>query len=63
METEMRALIVALAGGLALVASTQAAPLVPNPASIELGAAPPVELIRDPLWTRLAPNPLARSMG
>ena len=43
----MRALIVALAGGLALVASTQAAPLVPNPASIELGAAPPVELIRD----------------
>jgi len=47
METEMRALIVALAGGLALVASTQAAPLAPNPASIELGAAPPVELIRD----------------
>jgi hypothetical protein len=33
--------------GLALSASAQAAPLSPKPTSIELGAAPPVELVRD----------------
>jgi hypothetical protein len=43
----MRGLILAFAGGLALAASAQAAPLAPNPASIELGVAPPVELVRD----------------
>jgi len=43
----MRGLILALAGGLTLAASAQAAPLTPNHASIELGAAPPVELVRD----------------
>src|SRR5262252_6802443 len=47
LETAMRGLILALAGGLALAASVQAAPLAPNPASIELGAAPSVELVRD----------------
>ena len=40
----MRALILASAVGLAFVASAQAAPLAPNPVSIELGAAPSVEL-------------------
>jgi hypothetical protein len=43
----MRGLILALAGGLALAASAQAAPLAPNRASIELGVAPPVEQVRD----------------
>ena len=43
----MRPFIVACVGGLTLVTSVQAAPLAPNPASIELGAAPPVELVRD----------------
>ena len=38
----MRALIIAFAVGLAFAASAQAAPLTPNPASIELGAAPPI---------------------
>jgi hypothetical protein len=41
----MRALILAFVSGLALAASAQAAPLVPNPASIELDAAPPIELV------------------
>ena len=43
----MRGLILASAVGLAFVASAQAAPLAPNPVSIELGAAPSVELVRD----------------
>jgi len=43
----MRGLILAFAGGLALAASAQAAPLAPNPASIEIGASPTVELVRD----------------
>ena len=43
----MRALILALGAGLALVASAQATPLAPKSASIELGAAPPFELVRD----------------
>src|SRR5262249_61754500 len=47
LETAMRGLILAFAGGLTLAASAQAAPLAPNPTSIEFGAAPPVELVRD----------------
>jgi hypothetical protein len=43
----MRGLILAFAAGLTLAASAQAALLAPYPASIELGAAPPVELVRD----------------
>jgi len=43
----MRGSILALAGALALAASAQTAPLAPNPASIELGAAPPVELVSE----------------
>jgi hypothetical protein len=43
----MRAFIVACVDGLALAASAQAAPLAPNPASIEFGAASLVELVRD----------------
>jgi len=43
----MRALIYAVVGGLVLAAVAQAAPLSPKPASIELGTAPPVELVRD----------------
>ena len=43
----MRAVTLALAGGLTLAASAQAAPLPPTPAAIELGAAPPFELVRD----------------
>ena len=43
----MRALILASAVGLAFVTSAPAAPLAPNPVSIELGAAPSVELVRD----------------
>ena len=42
----MRALILALAS-LALAAATQATPLAPKPASIELGAAPLFEPVRD----------------
>ena len=57
----MRGLILALAGGLALGAPAQAAPLAPDPTSIELSAAPPIELVR--VRTQLAPNPLARPMG
>ncbi len=51
----MRELILALAAGLTLAASAQATPLAPNSASIELGAGPPVELVRDgcgPGWHR-----------
>jgi len=43
----MRALILALGASLALAASTQATPLAPKPASIELGAAPLFEPVRD----------------
>jgi len=43
----MRGLILASAVGLAFAASAQATPLAPNPVSIELGAAPSVELVRD----------------
>ena len=43
----MRALILAIAVGLASATSAQAAPLAPSPASIELGAAPSVELVSD----------------
>jgi hypothetical protein len=43
----MRALILACVGGLALAASAPAAPFAPNPASIELGVAPPVQPVRD----------------
>jgi len=43
----MRVSILKFAIGLALVASAKAAPVVPNPASIEFGAEPPVELVRD----------------
>ena len=39
----MRELILAFAGGLALAVSAQAVPLAPNPASIEVGPASPVE--------------------
>jgi hypothetical protein len=41
----MRAMILAFVLGLALAASAQAAPLAPKPAAIELGTAPPIELI------------------
>jgi len=43
----MRALILALGASLALAAATQATPLAPKPASIELGAAPLFEPVRD----------------
>src|SRR5215472_16764082 len=43
----MRTLILASAIGLALAISAQAAHFAPRPASIELGAAPPIELVRD----------------
>jgi hypothetical protein len=43
----MRALVLTIAIGLALTKSTQAAPLAPKPTLIELGTAPPVELVRD----------------
>jgi len=43
----MRALILAFVVGLASAASAQAAPFAPNPAPIELGAAPPVQPVRD----------------
>jgi len=43
----MRRVILAFVGGLALAASTQAAPVWRNTAGIEFGAAPPIELVRD----------------
>jgi hypothetical protein len=43
----MRGLILAFVLGLALAASVQAAPLAPNPASMELATAPPIEPVRD----------------
>ena len=43
----MRGLILAFAVGLALSASAQATPLARQPATIALGAAPPVQLERD----------------
>ena len=43
----MRALILALGAGLALMATAQETPLSPKPASIELGAAPRFEPVRD----------------
>jgi hypothetical protein len=60
----MRAATLAFVVGVALaVASARATPLAPMPALIEPGATPSVELVRERLWTRLAPNPLARPMG
>jgi hypothetical protein len=41
----MRALVLAVALGLVFAASTQAAPLSPQPAAIELGAASPIQLV------------------
>ena len=42
----MRAVVVAFVSGVALAAvSAHAAPLPPKPSAIELGAAPPVELV------------------
>jgi hypothetical protein len=41
--TVMRALIPGIIAGIALATSTQAVPLSPNPASIDLGATPPIE--------------------
>ena len=43
----MRTVILASVLGLALAASAQATPLSSKPAAIELGAPPPVELVRD----------------
>jgi hypothetical protein len=43
----MRKVILAFAGGLALMASTQAVPGLPKTAGIEFGRAPPIELVRD----------------
>ena len=43
----MRALGLTIAIGLALGTSAQAAPVWHNTARIELGAAPPIELVRD----------------
>jgi hypothetical protein len=43
----MRAIILAFAVGLALAASTEAAPVWHNKAEIGLGAAPIIELVRD----------------
>jgi hypothetical protein len=43
----MRALISAFVLGLTLAASSQAAPLSPKLTAIELGAASPIELVRD----------------
>jgi hypothetical protein len=39
--------ILAFAGALALAVTAQAAPLAPNPTSIEFGVVPPIELVRD----------------
>jgi hypothetical protein len=43
----MRALTLAFAAGLTVAASLQAAPLAPNPASVEIVTAPPFEQARD----------------
>ena len=43
----MRELILAFTAALGVAISARAAPLAPNSASIELGAAPSVELVRD----------------
>jgi hypothetical protein len=43
----MRTVIPAFVLGLALAAPAQAAPLPPTPTAIELGAGPPIELVRD----------------
>ena len=43
----MRGSILAFAGALALAVTAQAAPLAPNPTSIEFGVVPPIELVRD----------------
>ena len=43
----MRALILALTGGLGLATSPQAAPLRPNHVFTEFGAKPSIELVRD----------------
>ena len=43
----MRTVILAFVLGLALAVSAQATPLSSKPAAIELGAPPPVELVRD----------------
>jgi len=59
----MRELILAFTAALGVAISARAAPLAPNSASIELGAAPSVELVRDELWPRVASDPLARPMG
>jgi len=46
MKAEMRAVIVAFVGGVALAGmSAQAAPLPAKPTAIELGASPSVELV------------------
>jgi len=44
-ETEMRALLLASAVGLAFAASTQAASPAPQPAATERGAASPIQLV------------------
>jgi len=46
-ETAMRTFMLALTCGLVLTAPAQAAPLAPNPGSIELSAPPTMELVRD----------------
>jgi hypothetical protein len=43
----MRAVFLAFVVGVALAASAQAAPFASKPTLIELGAVPPVELVRD----------------
>jgi hypothetical protein len=59
----MRAVTLAFVVWVALaVASGRATPLAPMPPLIER-AAPSVELVRERLWTRLAPDPLTRPMG
>jgi len=44
-QAEIRAVILAIVGGLAVAAPAQAAPLVPKPERIELGTARPIELV------------------
>jgi hypothetical protein len=43
--------------------SARVTPFAPMPTLIEPGTAPPVDLVRARLWTRLAPDPLTRPMG
>jgi len=43
----MRGLTLVLAGGLTLMTSAQGAPFAPNLTAIEVGATPPLELVRD----------------